>query len=430
MQAFFIISGFYMTLVINEKYSKLGGQWKARFYASRILRLFPAYIVVSLIALAIFHSNGVPNAFTDDNDLSPQARAVLVFLNLFIVGQDFWESLLSLSKQGNEIVAPIVSFFGETALNPIYVLIGQSWSLSIELLFYAIAPFIVLSKRRMAAFFIAFLAVRLFFAFNPDIFPNEPWRSRFFASNFPLFMLGGFGYWIYIHIQGWNHAKRIGKGALISLLFALVFSIWNKGGAFLMTGGEDYDTAELWVFYILFAAAVPLIFNFTKNFKVDRFIGELSYPLYLVHGLVIGWVTGTFINYSPSTRLLSVIAMSLVVSMAIQVLIDMPIDRVRRKVEKYEWSPGLVKRTIATCVVVPIAFLGYVGAIKADPVSKPIFVPYLIKSINNKNIVKYGDDYYIVPHGVPVDWRKDDLMSLPGMKRADDLESADEIASK
>jgi peptidoglycan/LPS O-acetylase OafA/YrhL len=45
--AFFVISGFYMALVLNEKYldNILG------FYGARFLRLWPSYIVVLVIVL-------------------------------------------------------------------------------------------------------------------------------------------------------------------------------------------------------------------------------------------------------------------------------------------------------------------------------------------------------------------------------------------
>src|SRR5690606_33812821 len=43
VQMFFVISGFYMALVLNEKYTERSPY---RFYLARLLRLWPAYIVV------------------------------------------------------------------------------------------------------------------------------------------------------------------------------------------------------------------------------------------------------------------------------------------------------------------------------------------------------------------------------------------------
>ena len=52
VELFYIISGFYMALVLNEKYV---GPGSARvFYINRMLCLLPAYWVMAVIALAIY----------------------------------------------------------------------------------------------------------------------------------------------------------------------------------------------------------------------------------------------------------------------------------------------------------------------------------------------------------------------------------------
>ncbi len=49
VQSFFVISGFYMALVLNEKYGP-GSYWL--FISNRLLRLWPAYFVVLILSLA------------------------------------------------------------------------------------------------------------------------------------------------------------------------------------------------------------------------------------------------------------------------------------------------------------------------------------------------------------------------------------------
>jgi peptidoglycan/LPS O-acetylase OafA/YrhL len=49
VQAFFIISGFYMTLVLGGKYADT-----RLFYTNRMLRIFPSYLVMLAIAAVIF----------------------------------------------------------------------------------------------------------------------------------------------------------------------------------------------------------------------------------------------------------------------------------------------------------------------------------------------------------------------------------------
>ena len=46
VQAFFIISGFYMSLVINEKYED-----KQSFYRARLLKIFPVYWAIVAVSI-------------------------------------------------------------------------------------------------------------------------------------------------------------------------------------------------------------------------------------------------------------------------------------------------------------------------------------------------------------------------------------------
>jgi peptidoglycan/LPS O-acetylase OafA/YrhL len=84
-----------------------------------------------------------------------------------------------------------------------------------------------------------------------------------------------------------------------------------------------------WAMYVLIALAIPFVFNAFKTFALDRWIGDLSYPLYLVHLLMIGAVL-TFIPNAPYAAWVA-IGGSLVLSALTLVLIDHPVDRWRQK---------------------------------------------------------------------------------------------------
>ena len=65
VQAFYIISGFYMALILNEKYVGVNGSYKL-FISNRFLRLYPIYWTVLLLTIAMsiavtIHSNGTEN---------------------------------------------------------------------------------------------------------------------------------------------------------------------------------------------------------------------------------------------------------------------------------------------------------------------------------------------------------------------------------
>lgn len=46
---------------------------------------------------------------------------------------------------------------------------------------------------------------------------------------------------------------------------------------------------KAWPYYALTTVTIPFLFAETKRWRWDRWIGELSYPIYLIHFLVI-WI--------------------------------------------------------------------------------------------------------------------------------------------
>jgi peptidoglycan/LPS O-acetylase OafA/YrhL len=123
---FFVISGFYMGMILNEK---LEYRITRNFYISRLLRLFPIFIIGQLLALIVSFEE-VKDLFFS---LSGTGRVFFSATNLFIFGQDFSEFICFLQDSKTCASGPSLQ------LNPV------TWSLSVELAFYAVAPFIVRS---------------------------------------------------------------------------------------------------------------------------------------------------------------------------------------------------------------------------------------------------------------------------------------------
>jgi len=334
VESFFVISGFYMALVINEKYSRLAtNSWISTFYLSRILRLAPVYLIGCIVKALWCLQTNTPNVFLV-NDLTIQARVALVLMNLFILGQDMWLTILTHAATNipNRFIQAIVDFFGSNAFDPTYIYIGQAWSLGVEIIFYLIAPFVVLSRKRVITLFIACLLVRFYFVEHADIFPNAPWRSRFFPSNLTFFFLGIMGYWIYAKAINFKCSRMVGYAFAFTGICFFVGSILFTGGVFLFNGPEDYDQIRLWIFYVLFAAGIPFVFILSKDVKWDGYIGEISYPVYLVHGFIIRLVSGHFGSVmNPSLKLAIILFATITISTALYVLVDRPVDNFRHK---------------------------------------------------------------------------------------------------
>jgi peptidoglycan/LPS O-acetylase OafA/YrhL len=312
VQAFFIISGFYMALVLSGKYADT-----SLFYTNRLLRIFPSYLVMMGLAAVIFFGFGASATATlgmfQIAYTNPVTAVVLAFENLLLIGQEllFW---FKLTPDGAFLFEPTNAPPTEQtpfAWQPL--LVPQAWSLSMELMFYAIAPFLArLSWRWLVAIFALSVCLR----FAGQLLPVDYglWQGRFFPTALFLFVLGMLAH------RALPFAARLHKSAgWLACIGALAVVIG------LPHVGID-PAAQRWIVYFTIAAAAPFAFNATKNLSVDRWIGDLSYPIYLTHLAVIGLV----LTYSPPFAIWLAIGGSLVLSIALLLFVDHPVDRWRQ----------------------------------------------------------------------------------------------------
>lgn len=270
VEGFFIISGFYMSLILNEKYNK-PGSYKL-FITNRLLRIFPAYWVVLFLTLLL--SFLVDGMFADSYRLINKdvvgvfSWLMVGFSNMFIVGIDFFNFLQ---------IDPTTKFFTFTddfssvdiSLRPdLLMVIPPAWSLSIELFFYFLAPLIVRRKlSTIVTIMLSMLTLRfMIFSFG---YANDPWSHRVFPFELALFLLGCVSYHIYKKLntpKPWHHLLT---GIVVVII--LFYGILPKS-----------LTTPL-LFYLILMIAIPFSFNASKSLRFDRVIGELSYPVYISH---------------------------------------------------------------------------------------------------------------------------------------------------
>jgi peptidoglycan/LPS O-acetylase OafA/YrhL len=312
VQGFFIVSGFYMALVLDGKYRDTG-----LFYSNRALRLFPSYFVMMAIAaVCLFGLNAsatAPPGLFATLYANPVSALILGFQNLTLIGQDllYWFKV-------DEAGALVFDTTGITANDPRPIafqalLVPQSWSLSLELIFYALAPFLArLSTRWIVVLAAASIGLRFAGYLLPVDFGL--WQGRFFPTIFFLFLLGMLAY------RAMPLAERapawLGYAACAAIL-ALV--------AFLPMLKPPREIAP-WLVYAAITLATPLVFRAFRGHAWDRWIGDLSYPIYLSHLVVIGLV----LTFNPPYALWVALGGTLALSAALLVFIDMPVDRWRQ----------------------------------------------------------------------------------------------------
>jgi peptidoglycan/LPS O-acetylase OafA/YrhL len=309
VEAFFIISGFYIALILNEKYVRVDNSYWL-FISNRFLRLFPMYwvaLILTLICtLLIPHFNehalsgGLAMYQRYGTDLSTTAYLYFFITNIFVFFQDTALFLGLDLKTGG-------FFYTHTfqATNPLvwkFELIPQAWSIGLEMAFYLIAPFIVRRKWWVVVTVLMLSAIFKFVGSQTG-YRYDPWSYRFFPFELMYFLLGSIGYILY---RKYLHKVSIPNFLSLSMfIFIVAFTV-------VFTKFPFRYAYPLYIFCTF--SFMPFLFKYTKEFKWDRWVGELSYPLYITHMLVLNISKVLQINHLNVATIIGSIALSILLN--------------------------------------------------------------------------------------------------------------------
>jgi peptidoglycan/LPS O-acetylase OafA/YrhL len=188
---FFIVSGFYMTMIINNnKYSFQGGI--IVFYANRLLRLYPAYLFILLAVLLYRLGSNPAKYYALFDSINEPLRIQTLFANISFIGMDH---LRSAWRDAGLLETRIIA---------------QAWSLEPEILFYAIAP-IFLSKISFSRATVLFIFASAMFYFRDELLQLGAWVL--IPKYLVFFILGTLSYLIFSQI---NTTKEINKAPVIA----------------------------------------------------------------------------------------------------------------------------------------------------------------------------------------------------------------------
>jgi peptidoglycan/LPS O-acetylase OafA/YrhL len=346
VQTFYVVSGFLISHILLTKYPDTPqGRWL--FYSNRALRIFLPYwtvlavsVAACLITLVLIGDGALISPWLNRfAQLDFGAKLFLLFQNLFIFGQDI---SLWLLVDNNSVV-----FAFDPLANPNAVwrfnIVAPAWTIALELSFYLIAPFIV--RRRTATLAIIFVIAQIarYACYRAGIY-NSALAYRFFPFEIALFVLGALGYRLY---QAVSPSSQ--------MIFAVTMAAWVSALLFAKVGFVRNNSH---FYYILIAAALPCLFAFTKKRDRDRWIGELSYPLYLIH-----WPTqailATLFGSDLFGRWMTAVSVgiSLILSIGLLHFIVVPVDRwrTRRVAAETEHDQAQRDRSAAVAAVPRVA---------------------------------------------------------------------------
>jgi peptidoglycan/LPS O-acetylase OafA/YrhL len=324
VQAFFIISGFYMALILSEKYVGINGSYKL-FITNRFLRLYPVYWTVLLLTLFYsigvtlytegYHMGKLTNYVTYSDTMGIGTFIFLILTNLFIFLQDLVMFLGLDTSNGHLFFTTDFRTTNPQLYN--FLFLPQAWTIGLELAFYLIAPFIVKRKINIVIILIL-LSALLRVVLHQYNLQEDPWSYRFFPTELLFFLLGIVAYRIYVRIR----TKEI-NSLWLKIIFGtlITFTFFYE---FVPIEGKYY-------FYLAFVfVSIPFIFLLTKNWKKDAYIGELSYPIYISHLFVLLFVGA--IGFTKNISIgLSLTIVTVLFSILLNELVAKKIEKIRQK---------------------------------------------------------------------------------------------------
>lgn len=289
MDVFFAISGFIITLILHRNIQRTGSLQLAQFWKRRVLRLYPALLVVVGTCLVL--------AALLVDDLSPVFR-------------DAVETLLYVSNWSKLYNYGYPSIFGHT------------WSLSIEEQFYLLWPLLLLVLLRQGANWRGMLALALMAlsvgAWRVFLVVDEaPWSRLYYAleTRMDAFIVGGllaFGW----HTWNLKWARHSGLhfamyGGAIALLCTVIlgrpreihYFIWQQSLVLLLSAAT----------ILLLSSPRVSVLQQLLGSKPCVALGVRCYSIYLWHWPLI-WLLMGSTRLDKVTLLLIVVPLTLLLS--------------------------------------------------------------------------------------------------------------------
>lgn len=309
--SFFILSGFLMTHIMHQTYGYSINGFK-KYSLNRFYRLYPIYWCFLLLSLLII--------FIVDESFS----------NSFHGNIQYPDSIVSLIANVTMIYPNMFPSEFPIRVSP------ATWALTIEIFFYVLIG-LGLSRNKLITW-LWFLVSFVSFLYKNLILTEFTFGyGSFLAASLP-FSAGALVYYYKKGINTYLKTLKIHNNLLISLFLCNIFVAGFSGFTppdyawkieYLCTG------INLIISTLLTVNLSSIKSKKTTFTKMDRELGDLSYPIYVFHwgaACLASWLL-----YEEQVKDLSVFSLGLLItfffSFAINILVNKRVEQIRNKIK-------------------------------------------------------------------------------------------------
>jgi peptidoglycan/LPS O-acetylase OafA/YrhL len=293
--AFYTLSGYLMTRVLNERYG-FTARGMATFLVNRVLRLWPAYLAI--LGLTLFALLFLPLSNYFFLIKMPQ-RPLEIITNLTILGQVTFDFV-----QWLPLAKPLVT----------------SWSLSIEVVCYVLlAIYFARTRARLWAFAaIGLLAMTIStwhcaISADPSLYGPYCSQNRYgvVQAGFVPFAMGGLFYFHKLSISRWVNANLFLIGAALVAAVAAMF----------ISSTLNVTIAPYLGIILMFCLLVR--WDGRPANRIQDFFGRASYHLFIAH-MPISAVLVVGLRWTANTAIILIV--SIIVALLLSTAL-VPLER-------------------------------------------------------------------------------------------------------
>ena len=308
---FYVLSGFILAYVYTEKLRKGNVSSIKQFYVSRVAKLWPVHLLTFALSLPL----------------------VFVF-GQYIVSSHLDGQLVSAAVANLTLTQ---AWIPQNGFNFSYN--GVAWSLSVEVFFYAVFPAIiyafgrvshVLTTKRLIVIMCGLWLVTMLICLSIPAVMDD-WRFYILPiARLPDFLMGILIGLIFLNMRKAQVSvvkKASGTRYELTVLLVLVVMLGVSG---LLPQSLRFSAwlLPVWAFVIFIFAHQSGILSRLLAWRPLVFMGEASFSFYMIHQLVIRYMS--LLQLPPVATVLMSLAAALILSGLVYVLFEEPL-RVRLK---------------------------------------------------------------------------------------------------